>query len=238
MKNHPSKVTTWGPLKKRLHCFFCKGNRTQRPWFGLTRFSAARINTRPFQVPRPRKAKTCPLWFEVPPPFPSGLLFTRWRSYSHDSWTWSETVSVCTSCVSSLHRAGCVGWVQRALDGGGIELHDRTFRPTWWLRATTVFTRRPEPKCWWMSLLLSRDSFHLLSICISLGAALSRQLKNLQWFVQPSRSKSLWWYDHADDDSCPSWSNQRSDLPDLDLPAVDGNTKRQALTKSASQTDI
>ena len=44
--------------------------------------------------------------------------------------------------------------------------------------------------------------------------------------------------DHADDDSCPSWSNQRSDLPDLDLPAVDGNTQRQALAKSASQTDI
>ena len=50
----------------------------------------------------------------------------------------------------------------------------------------------------------------------------------LQWFVQPSRSKSLWWYDHADDDSCPSWSNQRSDLPDLDLPAVDGNTQTEA----------
>ena len=195
MKNHPSKVTTWGPLKKRLHCFFCKGNRTQRPWFGLTRFSAARINTRPFQVPRPRKAKTCLFWFEVPPPFPSGLLFTRWRSYSHDSWTWSESLSVCTSFLSSLHRAGCVGWVQTALDGAAIELRDRTFRPTWWLRATTVFTHRTRARAdeWVCSFLETLSIFYRCALCISLGATLSRQLKNLQWFVQPSRSKSLWW---------------------------------------------
>ena len=95
----------------------------------------------------------------------------------------------------------------------------------------------PEPGCWWMSLLLSRDSFHLLSMCISLlgphSAGSSKLYNDLSSPVGTNHFD-----DHADDDSCPSWSNQRSDLPDLDLPAVDGNTQRQALAKSASQTDI
>ena len=73
----PLKSHNMGATQEAVTLFFLSRQPNPKAMIWADKVFSCEVQHQAFQVPRPRKAKTCLFWFEVPPPFPFGLLFTR-----------------------------------------------------------------------------------------------------------------------------------------------------------------
>ena len=228
MKNHPSKVTTWGPLKKRLHCFFCKGNRTKGHDLGWQGFQLWGSTPGLFRFPGLEKQKHACFGSKFRPLSP--LAFNSHvedhiaMTPEHGVKVWVFALLFFHLCIVPVVSVECRPPLMEQPSNSATELFARL---DGFVQQPSLPTG-PEPELMnefapFSRLFPSFIDVHCASLLGPHSAGSSKIYNDLSSPVGPNHFD-----DHADDDSCPSWSNQRSDLPDLDLPAVDGNTQTEA----------
>ena len=224
----PLKSHNMGATQEAVTLFFRKGDQTQRPWFGQTRFQLRGSTPGLFRFPGLEKQKHACFGSKFRPLSP--LAFNSHvedhiaMTPEHGMKVWVFALLFFHLCIVPVVSVECRPPLMEQPSNSATELFARL---DGFVQQPSLPTG-PEPELMnefapFSRLFPSFIDVHCASLLGPHSAGSSKIYNDLSSPVGPNHFD-----DHADDDSCPSWSNQRSDLPDLDLPAVDGNTQTEA----------